>query len=125
MRSRARLALLISVACVVTACPAAPVRFRVIAIEEAKRLVESHAVVLVEVPPALMTAPKDAAVPVHRGTAVLVFGIDERSTRVRAAALARAGNHPVLVFVPRDAEERGRFYAVASAAEEVRRGEDS
>jgi hypothetical protein len=56
---------------------------------------------------------------------VLVFGIDERSARARAAALARAGNHPVLVFVPRDAEERGRFYAVASPAEEDRRGEDS
>ncbi|MEX2208574.1 MAG: hypothetical protein WEF50_20350 [Myxococcota bacterium] len=96
-----------------------------IAIDEAKRLVESHAVVLVEVPAALMSAPKDAAAPVHQGTAVLVFGNDLRSTRARAAALARAGNHPVLVFVPRDAEERGRFYAVASPAQEVRRGEDS
>lgn len=125
MRSRARLALLVSVACVVSACPAPPVRFRVIAIEEAKRLVETNAVVLVEVPPALMTAPKDPSAPVHRGAAVLVFGNDLRSTRVRAAALARAGSHPVLVFVPRDAEERGRFYAVASPDQEVRRGEDS
>ena len=125
MPSRARLALLVSVACVVTACPAPPVRFRVIAIEEAQRLVLRHEVVLVEVPPALLSAPKEAVPAIRRGTGVLVFGVDERSTRARAAALARAGNHPVLVFVPRDAEERGRFYAVASPAEEDRRGEDS
>ena len=125
MRSRACLALLVTVCCVLVACPAPPVSFRVIALEEAERLVESHEVTLVEVPTALLSAPKLPVPPIPLGTGVLVFGIDERSTRARAADLARAGNHPVLVFVPRDAEERGRFYAVASPAEEDRRGEDS
>jgi hypothetical protein len=125
MRSRACLALLISVACVLAACPAPPASFRVVDLSEAKLLVERHEVVLIEAAPMLLSAPKPAAPAVSLGSGVLVYGIDERSTRARAADLARAGNHPVLVFVPRDAEERGRFYAVASPAEEDRRGEDS
>jgi hypothetical protein len=125
MRSRACLALLVGVAACLSACPAPPASFRVVDLAEAKRLVEQHEVVLVEAPLVLLGAPKPAVPAVRLGTTVLVFGIDERSTRARAAALARAGSHPVLVFVPRDAEERGRFYAVASPAEEDRRGEDS
>jgi hypothetical protein len=97
----------------------------VVDLTEAQRLVEQHEVALIEVPSGLRSASRSAPPAVALGTGVLVFGIDERSTRVRAAALARAGNHPVLVFVPRDADERGRFYAVASPAEEDRRGEDS
>ncbi len=125
MRSRVCLALLIAVAGVVTACPAPPASFRVVDLDEAKRLVELRQVLLVEVEPALRGGPKPAAPSERLAIGVLVYGMDERSTRIRAAALARAGNHPVLVFVPRDAEERGRFYAVASPAEEDRRGEDS
>lgn len=67
--------------------------------------------------------PKVSEVPAGRG--VLVFGMDERAARARAALFARAGNQPVLVFVPRDADERGRFYAVASRDREDRRGKDS
>ena len=86
MRSRACLALLVSVACVLVACPAPPATFRVIALAEAERLVERHEVVLVEVPAALLSAPPLPAPPIPRGTGVWVFGIDERSTRARAAA---------------------------------------
>jgi hypothetical protein len=39
--------------------------------------------------------------------------------------LARAGNHPVLVFIPRNAEERSSLYALALQTEEKIRGENS
>jgi hypothetical protein len=125
MRSRACAALLVGVSAGLFACPAPPASFRVVELAEAQSLVELHEVILVEAPPVMLGAPKAAAPEIPAGASVLVFGVDERSTRARAATLARAGNHPVLVFVPRNAEERGRFYAVASPAEEDRRGEDS
>jgi hypothetical protein len=125
MRSRACAVLLVGVAAVLSACPAPPANFRVVELAEAKRLVEAHEVVLVEAPSVMLSAPQAAAPAIPWGAGVLVYGIDLRSTRVRAAALARTGNHRVLVFVPRDAEERGRFYALTSPAQEVRRGEDS
>jgi hypothetical protein len=92
---------------------------------EAQQAAESGAVAVIE---ALElhgrgADPKAREVPLGRG--VLVFGMDERAARARAAAYARAGNQPVLVFVPRDAEERGRFYAVASREREERSGKDS
>jgi hypothetical protein len=117
--------LLVSVSAVLCACPAPPASFRVIELAEAQRLVQHHELILVEAPRALPGSPGAAAPDVPAGVGVLVFGDDERSAHARAAALARAGNHPVLVFVPRNAEERGRFYAVAIPTEEDRRDEDS
>ncbi|MBM4335773.1 MAG: hypothetical protein FJ108_07665 [Deltaproteobacteria bacterium] len=118
-------ALLIAISCAaLCACPAPPVSFRVVDLDEAKRLVETREVVLVEAPELATSAPS-VGEPTPPGAAVLVFGVSEAATRARAAALARAGNRPVLVFVPRDADERGRFYAVASPAKEDPRGEDS
>jgi hypothetical protein len=125
MRSRACAVLLVSVSAVLCACPAPPAAFRVVELAEAQRLVEHHELILVEAPRVLVRSPGAATRDVPPGVGVLVFGDDERSTHARAAALARAGNHPVLVFVPRDAEERGRFYAVAIPTEEDRRDEDS
>jgi hypothetical protein len=125
MRALGGPALLFGVALALLACPAPPPSFRVVDLGEAQALVERREVILVEAPAVLRGAAAPELPEVPRGSGVLVFGIDERSTRMRAAALARAGNRPVLVFVPRDAEERGRFYAVASPAEEDRRGEDS
>jgi len=125
MRSRACAGLLAVVTACLCACPAPPRSFRVVDLAEAQRLAGRHELVLVEAPAVLLRGPTTGAAVIPEGAGVLVFGMDERSTRARAAALARAGNHPVLVFVPRDAEERGRFYAVASPTEEDRRGEDS
>jgi hypothetical protein len=125
MRSRACAVLLASVLAGLAACTAPPASFRVVDLAEAKRAVEARVLVLVEAAPVLLRGSSSTAAEIPDGAGVLVFGIDERSARARAAALARAGNHPVLVFVPRDAEERGRFYAVASPAEEDRRDEDS
>jgi hypothetical protein len=103
----------------------APPSFRVVDLAEAQRAAETGAVSVVEALELQGRAadPKAAEVPAGRG--VLVFGMDERAARARAAAFARAGNQPVLVFVPRDAEERGRFYAVASRDREDRSGKDS
>lgn len=103
----------------------APPSFRIVDLAEAQRAAETGAVAVVEALELHGRAadPKAAEVPAGRG--VLVFGMDERAARARAAAFARAGNQPVLVFVPRDAEERGRFYAVASRDREDRSGKDS
>ncbi len=124
MRSPARALLLALMTTGLGACPAPPSSFRVVDLEEAERLAGTREVVLVEAPEVMPKHPR-ASEPTYPGSGVLVFGVNEHSTRARAAAIARAGNHPVLVFVPRDANERGRFYAVAIPAEEDRRGEDS
>ena len=103
-----------------------PASFRMVGFTEAQEAAKSGGVAVVE---ALelhgRSADPKAAPDVPEGRGVLVFGMDERAARARAAAFARAGNQPVLVFVPRDAEERGRFYAVASRDREERSGKDS
>jgi len=90
--------------------------------EEARRSVEREGLTVVEALPdaRLATQPE-----VPAGHGVLVFGLDAKAARASAATFARAGNRPVLVFIPRDADERGRFYAVASKKQEERRGKDS
>ena len=56
---------------------------------------------------------------------VLVVGASRPVGHRSAAALARAGNHPVYMFIPRDADERSSLYALALQSEETTRGEDS
>lgn len=56
---------------------------------------------------------------------VLVVAVDRRMAHRSAAALVRAGNHPVYVFIPKNAEERSGLYALALQTEEAIRGEDS
>ncbi len=56
---------------------------------------------------------------------VLVIAADRRTAHRAAAALVRAGNQPVYVFIPKNAEERSSLYALALQTEEAIRGEDS
>jgi len=102
-----------------------PASFRMVDLGEAQEAAQAGDLAVIEAldRDTRATDPKAERVPAGRG--VLVFGMDERAARAQAAAFARAGNQPVLVFVPRDAEERGRFYAVASREREDRRGKDS
>ncbi len=117
--------ILLSAALVAVSSCSRPASFRMVDLAEAQNAAEAGVLTVVEALELHDRAadPKVDEVPAGRG--VLVFGMDERAARARAAAFARAGNQPVLVFVPRDADERGRFYAVASRDREERRGKDS
>jgi hypothetical protein len=110
---------LVSVAAAIAAC-APPAEFRVVGLDEAQRSVEREHLSVVEAGADVSDA---AARSVPSGSGVLVFGLDAKAARARAATFARAGNRPVLVFIPRDAAERGRFYA--AARQEERHGKDS
>jgi hypothetical protein len=112
---------LAAVASALLACAPPPAEFRVVDLDEARRLVVHDRLIVVEVPAEKSAATSD----VPAGAGVLVFGLDAKAARARAATFARAGNRPVVVFIPRDADERGRFYAVASQRQEDRRGKDS
>jgi hypothetical protein len=122
MALRVPLTWLVSVAAALLACSPPPAEFRVVNLEEARRLVEKERLTVVE---AFVDARGETPPGVPAGAGVLVFGLDAKAARARAATFARAGNRPVLVFIPRDADERGRFYAVASRKQEERRGKDS
>lgn len=123
MSSRARVWLGLAVA--LCACPPPPTQFRVVGLDEARRAVETQHLVAVEAAFDPRTGEPQPIAEVPEGAGVLVFGLDVRAARVRAATFARAGNRPVLLFIPRDADERGRFYALASQRQEDRRGKDS
>ena len=107
------------------ACPAPPAQFQVVGLDEARRAIQREPLVVIEAAPDPRTGESAPEAEVPAGAGVLVFGLDARAARMRAAAFARAGNQPVLLFIPRDAAERGRFYAVASQRQEDRRGKDS
>jgi hypothetical protein len=102
-------------------CGPRPAEFRVVAMDEAQRALVSEQLSIVEAQDEV--EPPVSAV--RAGSGVLIVGLNARVARLRAANFARAGNHPVLVFIPRDADERGRFYAAAAQKQEVRRGKDS
>ena len=103
-------------------CGRRPPEFREVTLDEAQQSVRAEHLTVVE---AFASGREPAAGSAVDGGGVLVFGLDAKAARARAAIFARAGNHPVLVFIPRDADERGRFDAVASRRQEDRRGRDS
>jgi hypothetical protein len=105
------------------ACGPRPPEFRVVGLDDARRALAQDRMTIVEAHDAADGPDAESGVPLDSG--VLVVGLDARAARAEAAIFARAGNHPVLVFIPRDADERGRFYAAASQRQEVRRGKDS
>ncbi len=124
----------------VLGCPGAPPWFEEVGLERASSLLTDPGIALVDavsdengqpgplpggvrwkLGPAPALRPE--AVPAAGG--VLVVGSEARVAYRSAAALARAGNQPVYVFIPMNADERSRLYASALASEEVPRGEDS
>jgi len=122
MAPRVPVTWLVSAVALLFACAPPPAEFRVVGLDEARSLVERERLAVVE---AFADARGETPPRVPPGAGVLVFGLDAKAARARAAIFARAGNRPVLVFIPRDADERGRFYAVASRKQEERRGKDS
>ena len=123
MSLRARLWLGLAVA--LCACPPPPAQFRVVGLDEARSAIQREPLVVIEAALDPRTGEETPQAEVPAGAGVLVFGLDARAARRRAAAFARAGNQPVLLFIPRDADERGRFYALATQRQEDRRGKDS
>jgi len=105
-------------------CAPRPPEFREVGLEEARALVQAQRLTVVEALADTRREARDGSAAQPEG-GVLVFGLDAKAARARAAIFARAGHRPVLVFIPKDADERGRFYAVASRRQEDRRGKDS
>ena len=122
------------------ACSGAPPWFELVSLEQARELLGDPAIALVDVvadgtgqPGALpggvrWKLGKARPMPpeeVPPDIGVLVVG-SERSLGLRsAAALARAGNRPVYVFIPGDADERSSLYALALETKEESIGQDS
>jgi hypothetical protein len=124
MRQAVQHTLLLPLLVALFGCGPRPPEFREVGLEEARALIQEQRLTVVE---AFSDVRKTAekAPEVQPDAGVLVFGLDAKAARARAATFARAGNHPVLLFIPRDADERGKFYAVASRRQEDRRGKDS
>jgi hypothetical protein len=106
-------------------CAPRPPEFREVGLEEARTLVQGEGLTVVEAFADPRRQAQESATPVRADGGVLVFGLDAKAARARAATFARAGHRPVLVFIPKDADERGRFYAAAGRRQEDRRGKDS
>ena len=121
------------------ACSPLSVSFEEVPLERARRLLRDPRVTLIEAVDASSGPQK--ALPGgfrwHLGEGLaspprdlpsghtLVIAENERIAHRCAAALARAGNQPVYVFILTNAAERSSLYALALQIEETSRGEDS
>ncbi len=122
------------------ACLEPPPSFHLVSLEDARALLSSGEVILVEA-----LAPGEAAgprprdgvlwqIPAERPAElprlpgerpVLVVASSEALGFRAAARLAERGNQPVRVLITRSAEDRGTLYALDPQAEEIPRGRDS
>ncbi|MEE9281429.1 MAG: hypothetical protein V3V67_14745 [Myxococcota bacterium] len=121
------------------ACSPFALSFEEVPVETARRLLRDPRVALIDavadekgqpgaLPGGFRWTLGERAEPAPRGLpsgAVLVIASDRRIGQRSAAALARAGNRPVYLFIPRNAQERTSLYALALQTEETIRDEDS
>ena len=121
------------------ACSPLPISFEEVPLEVAHRLLRDPRVTLIEA--VAESADAQRALPggfrwrMGKGLAspprglpsgrTLVIAANARIAHRSAAALVRAGNQPVSVFILTNAEERSSLYALALQIEETIRGEDS
>ncbi len=122
------------------ACLAPPPSFHLVSLEDARALIASGEVILVEAlapgEPAgprprdgvlwHLPAERPAELPNLPGQRPLLVVASSEALGFRAAArLAEHGNRPVRVLITRSAEDRGTLYALDPQAEEIQRGRDS
>ncbi|MCP4003547.1 MAG: hypothetical protein GY725_05075 [bacterium] len=122
------------------ACSGSPPWFEVVSLEQASQMLGDPKIALVDavsdgddqpgplpggVRWKLSSSPAQPPENVPQLAGVLIVGSEKRIAYRSAAALARAGNQPIYVFIPSDADERSRLYASALQSEEGPRGNDS
>ena len=140
MAGGAHLTLLLCCTLLAGACFAPPPSFHLVSLEDARALLASGEVILVEAlapgEPAgprprdgvlwQIPAARPAELPDLPGQRPVLVVASSEALGFRAAArLAEHGNQPVRVLITHSAEDRGTLYALDPQAEEIPRGRDS
>lgn len=121
------------------ACADSPASFDRIELSQARELVRSGAVLVIDAvaaEDARQPAPPNGMLwelsgeatpelPELPEGAVLIVAASESTGFRGAAALARVRNAPIYLVITGSAEERGRLYALEPSEEEIPRGRDS